>query len=149
MNTFIPSRKCQVKSQSSLWITPACTADIAHGNLYFRLYLRDISSHKTCLFVVARNKCKRENEASNNFEYRDYWWLYNRVMNKCKIAIPAIFNQFEVLMSSGEAEYFARTFSSNSTLDSPGVSSLNFQLRTESLFRDIHITPTVSLSPVT
>lgn len=132
MDTFFPSQKYQVEPQSS-----PCSAAIAHRNHYFWLYQHNNSHHNIRLFIAACNKYKRVLEgakslftqrikyciASKNFDFHDYWWICNIVLNKYKFSIPPFFNQFEVLIfSADEAECFTRKFFSNSTLNSSGVS---------------------------
>lgn len=63
-------------------------------------------------------------------------------MNNSKSSILFLFNQFEVLKSTvDKVEYFAKEFSFNSTLDSSGVSWLEFPLRADLQLRDMRISP--------
>lgn len=55
-------------------------------------------------------------------------------------SVPLLITKFDVLTSANKAECFARIFSSNSTLESSGVSLPDFLVRNEPLLSDIHIT---------
>ena len=68
--------------------------------------------------------------------------IANSVLNKCKSAIPPLFNGLEVLFSaSDKAKLFAETFSKNSNLDNSGISLPVFPSRTNLKLHHISVTP--------
>ena len=65
---------------------------------------------------------KQESITSNKLGSRDLWQIANSVLNKCKFAIPPLFNGWELLSSaSDKAKFFAENFSVNSNLDDSGI----------------------------
>lgn len=56
IDALTPSQNYQMKSSSS---PPSCSASITHRNHFLRLYQCDTSEHNRCLFLSARNNCKR------------------------------------------------------------------------------------------
>ena len=138
IDVYIPRRKYQVKSHSSLWFS-------VHRNHFFRLYQQNKSSESKVKFRQASNRCKRVLEAaklayatktkdsitSQKLDSRDFWRIANSVLNKGKSAIPPLFNGPEVLSSaSDKAKLFAKNFSENSNLDDSGISLPVFPSRT-------------------
>lgn len=100
----------------------------------------------TDAFVSARNNCKyvlKETKSlfvdrmrhyiASKFGSCDYSQLCNKVLNNSKFSIPPLFTQFEVLTSADKEEHFACKFSSNSTLNSSGVSLIDFPLNTKTM----------------
>lgn len=73
----------------------------------------------------------RHHRAYHKLGSQDYCWHCMHVLNKGKSSVPGLFNWLKVFLS------IADKFSSNSTLDSSGI-SLSFHL--QSLLHDIHIT---------
>ena len=92
-DVYIPHRKYQIKSHSSLWFSAACAATIVHRNHFFCLYQKDQSSGSKVKFRQASNHCKRVLE-TDKFAYanktkksitsgsRDFWRIANSVLNK-------------------------------------------------------------------
>lgn len=81
---------------------------------------------------------------SPKFGARDYWQLCKSILNKNKSSIPPLFHQFEVFSSTAnKVENFVGKFSSNSILDSSGVSLSDFPSQTEYLLSDKHITQAI------
>ena len=126
IDVYIPHGKYQVKLHSSPWFSAACAAAIVHRNRVFRLYQREKSSDSKVKFRQASNRCKMVLEAaklayanktkepisSQKLGCRDFWRIANSVPNKCKSAIPPLFNGPEVLSSaSDKAKLFAENFS--------------------------------------
>jgi len=156
IDAFIPSRKFNAKPHSSPWFSPACAAAICHRNYYFHRFHQNNSEENKRLFTTARNNCKRiiysaksDYEAkindrlkSQRLGSRDFWRIYNSVINKGKSSIPPLFNGPEVLTSSmDKAELFAKIFSTNSTLDDSNNFLPDFPTRTNTLLETIEITP--------
>ena len=72
----------------------------------------------------------------------DFWQIANSVLSKGKSAIPALFNELEVLSSaSDKAKLFAENFSLNSNLDDSGISLPAFPSRTNLKLHNISVTP--------
>ena len=108
IDVYIPHRKYQVKPHSSPWFSAAGAAAIVHRNHFFHLHQREKSSDSTVKFRLASNYCKRVLEAaklmpayanktkesinSQKLGSRDFWQIANSVINKCKSAIPPLFN---------------------------------------------------------
>ena len=66
---------------------------------------------------------KQKSITSQKFGSQDFCGIANSVLNKGKSAIPALFNELEVLSSaSDKAKLFAENFSKNSNLDDSGIS---------------------------
>ena len=97
-----------------------------HRNHLFRLYQKGKSSESKVKFRQASNCCKRVLEAailayanktkesitSQKLGSRDFWQIANSVLNKCKSAIPTLFNGLEVLSSASDnAKLFPENFS--------------------------------------
>ena len=59
IDVYIPHRKYQVKSRSSLWFSASCAAAINYRIHFFRLYQKDKSSDSKVNFRQASNRCKR------------------------------------------------------------------------------------------
>ena len=86
---------------------------------------------------------KQESVISQKFGSQDFWQIANSLLNKCKSAIPLLFNGLEVLSSaSDKAKLFAENFSKNSNLDNSGISLPVFPSRTN-LKLHISLTPTM------
>ena len=64
IDVYIPHRKYDVKSHSTLWFSASCAATIVHRNHFFRLYQKDKSSDSKVKFRQASNLCKRVLEAA-------------------------------------------------------------------------------------
>ena len=91
-DVYIPHRKYQVKSHSSLWFSAACAAAIVYRNHFFCLYQKDQSDSKV-KFRQASNHCKKVLE-TDKFAYanetkksitsgsHDFWRIANSVLNK-------------------------------------------------------------------
>ena len=99
---------------------------------FFCLYQQNKSSESKVKSRQDSNYCKRVLEAaklayanktkesirSQKLGSQEFWQIANSVLNKCKSAIPFLFNGPEVLSSaSDKAKLFAENFSKNSTLD--------------------------------
>ena len=85
---------------------------------------------------------KTESITSQKLGSWDSWRIANSVLNKCKSAIPPLFNGPEVLSSaSDKAKLFPKNFSKNSNLDDSGISLPVFPSRTNLKLHNIFITP--------
>ena len=85
---------------------------------------------------------KQESITSNKLGSRDLWQIANSVLNKCKFAIPPLFNGWELLSSaSDKAKFFAENFSVNSNLDDSGIFLPVFPSRTNLKLHNISVTP--------
>ena len=85
---------------------------------------------------------KQESITSQKLGSWEFWQIANRVLNKCKSAIPPLFNGPEVLSSaSDKAKLFAENFSKNSNLDDSGISLPFFLSRTNLKLHNISVTP--------
>ena len=109
------------------------------------MYQREKSSDSKVKFRQASNRCKRVLEAaklayanktkesitSQKLGPCDFWRIANSILNKCKSAIPPLFNGPEVLSSaSDKAKLFAENFSLDSNLDGSGIFLSFFPSRT-------------------
>ena len=56
---YIPHLEYQVKPQSPLWFSAACTTAIFHRNYFIRLYQENKSSTSKVKFRQVSNLCKR------------------------------------------------------------------------------------------
>ena len=65
IDVYIPHRKYQVKSHSSLWFSAACAPVIVHRNHIFHFHQMDKSSESKVKFRQASNHCKRVPKAVN------------------------------------------------------------------------------------
>ena len=155
-NVYIPHWKYQVKPHSSPWISAACAAAIVYRNQFFRLYPKDKSSESKVKFRHASNCCKRVLEAaklaytnktkdsiitSQRLCSWDFWRIPNSFLNKCKSAIPPLFNSPEVLSSaSDETKLFAENFCKSSNLDDSVISLPVFPARTNLKLHNIYLT---------
>ena len=73
---------------------------------------------------------------------REFWKIYNNIFRKGKSNTPPLFCDPEVVScSKDKAELFARTFASNSTLNSSGHSLPTLPPRCGSTLSNLHITP--------
>ena len=85
---------------------------------------------------------KQESITSQKLGSWEFWQIANCVLNKCKSAIPPLFNGPEVLSSaSDKAKLFAENFSKNSNLDDSGISLPFFLSRTNLKLHNISVTP--------
>ena len=123
IDVYIPRRKYQVKPHSFPWFSAACAAAIVHRNHFFRLYQREKSSDSKVKFRQASNRCKRVLEAaklayanktkesitSQKLGSRDFWWIANSVLNKCKFSTPSPFSNPKVLPSASDKVLAFRT----------------------------------------
>ena len=107
-------------------------------------------------FRHARNHCKRVLEAAKlayanktnesmtfqNLGSDDFWQIANSVLNKCKSALPPLFNGSEVLSSaSDKAKLFVKNFSKNSNLQDSGTFLPDFPCRTNLKLHNIFVFP--------
>ena len=65
IDVYIPHRKYQIKSHSSLWFSAACAPVIVHRNHIFHFHQMDKSSESKVKFRQASNHCKRAPKAVN------------------------------------------------------------------------------------
>ena len=87
------------------------------------------------------NKTK-ESITSQKLGSRDFWQIDNSDLNKCKSALPPLFNGPEVLSSaSDKAKLFGEHFSMNSNFDDSGISLPVFPSRTNLKLHNISVTP--------
>ena len=99
--------------------------------IFFCLYENDKSESKV-KFRQASNYCKgvleaaklvhanktKESVTSQKLGSCGFWQIANSVLNKCKSAIPPLFNGLHLLSSaSDKAKFFAENFSNKSNLD--------------------------------
>ena len=120
------------------------------------MYQREKSSDPKVKFTQASNHYKRVLEAAKRayanktkesitaqkLGSHDFWQIANSVLNKCKSAIPPLFNDPEVLSSaSKKAKLCAENFSMNSYLDDSGVPLPVFPSRTNLKLHNISVTP--------
>ena len=110
IDAFIPCRKFQARPNSSPWFSPACAAAIAHRNHYFHTYKSQPNAENRDLLRKASNSCKRVlNNAKSSYAdrthirissqklgSRDFWRIYNGIVNKNKSLIPPLINGPEV-----------------------------------------------------
>ena len=86
------------------------------------------------------NKIK-ESITSQNLGCRDFWRIYNSVLNKGKSATLPLFNSLEVLSSaSDKAKMFAENFSKNPNLDYLCISLPVFPSRINLKLHNISVT---------
>jgi len=132
MESFIPSRRFQVKPHSSPWFSSHCAAAISNRNHYFHIYQQNNSPENRRLFTIARNHCKKvlsnaktrysqvtkSRISSQKLGSRDFWRIFNSVYNKGKSVIPPLLHGSDFVTSpKDKAELFAKNFSSISSLD--------------------------------
>ena len=156
MDSFIPHRQFLVRSHSSPWFTPACSAAIAHRNHFFHRYHQVLSEEARKQFRAASNRCKRVIEeakreyaertrdaiSSQKLGSRDFWRIHNSVMNKGKSVIPPLSNGPEILSSStSKAQLLGKKFASNSTIDCAGIEPPVIPRRTETTISRVFVTP--------
>ena len=147
-----------MKPHSSPWFSAACTAAIVHRNNFFRLDQQNKSSESKVKLRQASNRCKRILEAaklahatktkesitSQKLGSRDFWRIVNSVLNKSKYAIPALFNDLELLSYASEkAKLFAKNFCNKSNLDDSRISEPVFSFRTNLKVHNISIIPKI------
>ena len=91
----------------------------------------------------------KESITSQKLDSWDFWQIANSFLNKCKSAVPHLFNGSAVLSSaSNKAKLFAKNFSKNSNLDDPGISYV-FPSRTNLKLHNISITPNMVKKVIT
>ena len=151
----------QVKPHLSPWFPADCTAAMVHRNHFFQLHQGNKSSESRVKFRQPSNHCKRVQEAANLHTNayktkesitsqkpgsRDFWWIACSVLNKCKSALPPLFNGPEVLSSaSDKSNLFAKNFSENSYLFTVPV----FPSRTNLTLHNISVTPKMVKKDIT
>ena len=155
IDAFIPCRKFQARPNSSPWFSPACAAAIAHRNHYFHTYKSQPNAENRDLLRKASNSCKRVlNNAKSSYAdrthirissqklgSRDFWRIYNLIVNKNKSLIPPLINGPEVLTSAKDkAELFAQLFAINSNIDDSNATLPDFPKRTKSTLSNINFT---------
>ena len=83
---------------------------------------------------------QNESITSQKLGSQGLWQIANKVLNKGKSAIPALFSGLEVLSSASDnAKLFANNFSNNSNLDYSGISLPVFLSRTNLKLHNISI----------
>ena len=158
IGVYILHHKHQVKPHTSPWFSAACAAAIVHRNNFFRLNQQNKSSESKVKFRQASNRCKRILEAaklahatktkdsitSQKLGSRDFWRIVNSVLNKSKYAIPALFNDLELLSYASEkAKLFAKNFCNKSNLDDSRISEPVFSFRTKLKVHNVSIIPKI------
>ena len=158
IGVYILHHKHQVKPHTSPWFSAACAAAIVHRNNFFRLDQQNKSSESKVKFRQASNRCKRILEAaklahatktkdsitSQKLGSRDFWRIVNSVLNKSKYAIPALFNDLELLSYASEkAKLFAKNFCNKSNLDDSRISEPVFSFRTKLKVHNVSIIPKI------
>ena len=149
MKAYIPHRTYQVKPHSQPWFTPECAAAICQRDHFFHQYRRNRSAANLNLFRVARKHCKetlheaksryashvRASIANQKLGSKDFWRIYNGVMNRNKSTIPALnsndTNAPMATTSADKAELLSYQFAKNSCLDEGGVTPPPFAVRTQ------------------
>ena len=151
----MPNHKCQVKPHPTSWFSLSCTAAIEHRNKFFHLFKRNKLVGWKASFRQANNHCKRVIESAKNcytektesfvsqrIDSHDFWCTGNSVLNREKVAIPALFNDPDVLAFALEiAKLFTEFFSKNSNLDDSGCELSTLNRRTDITLSNIIITP--------
>ena len=148
MQAYIPHRSYQVKPHSQPWFTPECAAATCQRNHFFHQYRRNRNADNLEQYRAARKHCKetlheaksryashvRDSIANQKLGSKDFWRIYNSVMNKGKSTIPALnIDSSSISMATSpaeKAELLATQFSKNSTLDDGGQSPPPFAPRT-------------------
>ena len=156
MESFIPSRRFQVKPHSSPWFSSSCAAAISNRNHYFHIYHQNNSPENKRLFTLARNHCKKvlsnakarfsqvtkSRISSQKLGSRDFWRIFNSVYNKGKSVIPPLLHGSDFVTSpKDKAELFAKNFSSISSLDSTNHILPDIADKQVDPLLDIRITP--------
>ena len=156
IDTFVPHRKFETKPHSPPWFSSVCASAIAHRNYYFNQYRRDGSAASRQSYRRASNACKRviseakttysqrirESISSQKIGSRDFWRIYNSVVNSGKSAIPPLFNGLQVISSSKDkANLLAQLFAENSSLDDSDAVLPEFPAKTDRSLDSITITP--------
>ena len=149
MKAYIPHRTYQVKPHSQPWFTPECAAAICQRDHFFHQYKRNSSAGNLDQYRAARRHCKetlheaksryalhvRESIANQKLGSKDFWRIYNSVMNRNKSSIPALAkdddNRSMATSSAEKAELLSTQFAQNSTLDDGGRSPPPLDLRTQ------------------
>ena len=135
----------------SPWFSAACAAGVVHRNPFFafvtllKVKFRQTINH--CKWVLEAAKIAyvtktKESITSQKLGSGGFWRNAYSVLNKCKSAIPPLFNGSEVLSSaSDKPKLFANNFSKNSNLDDSGISLPVFPSRTNLKLHNIFVTP--------
>ena len=148
METYIPHRTYQVKPHSQPWFTPECAAAICQRDHFFHQYRRNRNADNLNQYRAARRHCKetlhevksryashvRDSIATQKLGSKDYWRIYNSIMNRNKSTIPAL-NCSDTgapmaTSSADKAELLSTQFAKNSCLDDGGVTPPPFAQRT-------------------
>ena len=156
IEAHVPTRKFYSKPHSPQWFTSACAAAIAQRQHAFRRFNRHKSSSNRQKYIEARNNCKRvivtaktdytettrKRIEAQKLGTRDFWKIYNSVVNNGQSTIPPLSNNHEVACTATDkANLLASRFASNSTLDPAHHSLPDFPLRTDATLDDLKITP--------
>lgn len=149
MKAYIPHRSYQVKPHSQPWFTPECAAAICQRDHFFHQYRRNRIAANLDQYRAARKHCKetlheaksryashvRDSIAKQKLGSKDFWRIYNSVMNRNKSTIPALNcsdSKAPMATTSAEkAELLSTQFSKNSCLDDGGVTPPPFAMRTQ------------------
>ncbi|XP_047140024.2 probable RNA-directed DNA polymerase from transposon BS [Hydra vulgaris] len=155
MESFIPSRRFQVKPHSSPWFSSHCAVAISNRNRYFHIYQQNNSPENRHLFTIARNHCKKvlsdakarysqvikSRISSQKLGSRDFWRIFNSINNKGKSVIPSLLYGSDFVTSpKDKAELFAKNFSSISSLDSTSCVLPDIAVKQVDPLLDIRIT---------
>ena len=153
---MFPRGNSYSKPHSPQWFTSTCAAAIAQRQHAYRRFNRHKSKSNRQKYIEARSNCKKEiATAKREFTEttkkrieaqklgtRDFWKIYNSVVNNGQSTIPPLSNNHEVVCSATEkANMLASRFASNSTLDPANHPLPDFPLRTDATLDDLKITP--------
>ena len=161
MKAYIPHRSYQVKPHSQPWFTPECAAAICQRDHFFHQYRRNKSASNLDQYRAARKHCKetlheaksryalhvRDSIANQKLGSKDFWRIYNSVMNRGKSSIPALNRDDSSMMattSAEKAELLSTQFAENSSLDDGGRDPPSFAMRT----KDTVSTPLITVKRV-
>ena len=149
MKAYIPHRTYQVKPHSQPWFTPECAAAICQRDHFFHQYRRNRNADNLEQYRAARRHCKetlheaksryashvRDSIATQKLGSKDFWRIYNSVMNRNKSTIPALnSNDTKAPMatsSAEKAELLSTQFATNSCLNDGGLTPPPFAMRTK------------------
>ena len=104
MKVYIPHRSYQVRPHSQPWFTPECAAAICQRDHFFHQYRRNRNADNLDQYRAARKHCKetlhearsryashvRDSIANQKLGSKDFWRIYNSVMNRNKSTVPAL-----------------------------------------------------------
>lgn len=143
MSTYISHSAKSSSHSSPSWFNHQCTEAIRRKNVSFRNWKASPTSDARAAYTEARNSCTNIiDEAKNNFVRgmadkvascpsgsRSFWGMAKSISsNFCESRFPPLINNDGSISSNpfSKADTFAKTFSSNSTLDDTGHSPLSF-----------------------